>query len=163
MVRPLVRRTNSEASQSVTCSFLCLCPSLLSLCRWDRRAFLLASLLWSIWLALDLSLEIAGVLWKPCLSLWRCFQLPSVCPVWVVVHSSPVLTFSHRLLVERGRARRVVQVWDSKALLRALQGGEGLRALELVALVALEADRAVPAALRFPGELGGKPVAMCGG
>ena len=89
--------------------------------------------------------------------------LKSVCPVWVVVHSSPVLTFSHRLLVERGRARRVVQVRDPKALLRALQGGEGLRALELVALVALEADRAVPAALRFPGELGGKPVAMCRG
>jgi len=86
--------------------------------------------------------------------------LKSVCPVWVVVHSSPVLTFSHRLLVERGRARRVVQVRDPKTLLRALQGGEGLRALELVALVALEADRAVPAALRFPGELGGKPVAM---
>ena len=90
--------------------------------------------------------------------------LKSVCPVWVVVHSSsPVLTFSHRLLVERGRAGRVVQVRHPKALLRALQGGEGLRALELVALVALEADRAVPAALRFPGELGGKPVAMCAG
>ena len=90
--------------------------------------------------------------------------LKSVCPVWVVVHSSsPVLTFSHRLLVERGRAGRVVQVRNPKALLRALQGGEGLRALELVALVALEADRAVAAALRFPGELGGKPVAMCAG
>ena len=87
--------------------------------------------------------------------------LKSVCPR-VVVHSSPVFTFSHRLLVERGSARWVVQVRNPKALLRALQGGEGLRALELVALVALEADRAVPAALRFPGELGGKPVAMCG-
>ena len=87
--------------------------------------------------------------------------LKSVCPR-IVVHSSPVLTFSHRLLVERRRARRVVQVRDSKAR-GALQGGEGLRALELVALVALEADRAVPAALRFPGELGGKPVAMCRG